>query len=189
MKTYIISLFAIVAFACIATANKHETWTSSVGSTIEGVFIGSADSKHWIASSAGRLFKLSDAQLSQESIKRIETHNEKRRERESMQHIKHTDLMPSEATSENEKLVIALCSSKIPNVNFVDTSISSALASLNEMVDSNLAFQLEGDIQDRVLNIQLRNLHANQILDFMTQQLGLYCRIEGGQIVSRDQHQ
>ena len=188
MKYTIISLITFIAFLCTTFANKHETWKSSVGSTINGVFIGSTDSEHWIASSTGRLFKLSKSALSEESIQRIDELNETKKKRESMQHIKHSDLMPLDHTSVNEKLITTLCSTKIPSVNFEATPISSALESLNEIAGTGITFRLEGEAADRNVNIALRNLYMNQMLDFLTQQVGLYYRVENGEIVIRNQH-
>lgn len=188
MKKISFYLFAAIAIACAVFAGKHETWESSVGSTIEGVFVGSIDSEHWIASNDGKLFKLKENQLSEKSLQRIEELSEKKDGRGAVPHLKHSNLMPSRSTPENEKLITTLCSSKLPSVNFKATPISSALDSLNEIAGSEVSFRLEGDIQDREVNIQLRNLYMNQILDFLTQQVGLYYQVESGEVVIRNQH-
>ncbi|ADE56093.1 hypothetical protein [Coraliomargarita akajimensis] len=187
MKTIIHFLCTLLAISSLAGANKHETWTSSVGSQIEGTYLGSVDSTHWIASSAGQLFKLNESQLSKESIDRIREINETTQRRAAM-HLQQSSLIPAEVSPKDEDLITKLCSTKVPFIKFKSTPIASALESLNEITGAEIPFRIEANAQNREVNMQLRNLYMNQILNFLTQQVGLYYRVESGVLVIRDQH-
>lgn len=172
----------------MAHANQFETWTSAVGSQIEGVYIGSSNSTHWIVSTEGRLYQLSSEQLSDQAVARIREMQAQMERQQRSRGGKGSSLIPITKTPEDERLIVALCSTRIANVQFQAMSIEAVLTDLNEMTEIEMPFRLEEGVQDRVVNIQLRNLYLNQILDFVTQQVGLSYRIDSGVVVVGQLH-
>ena len=176
-------LYALVAISFVEGASKNETWTSSVGSKIDGFYIGTTGLRHWIVCSTGRLFKLKESELSKESIERI--YKIKKQELRDSEYIKRSSLIPLESTHENEVLITTLCSVKVPRISFNGVPVSSALKSLNEIAGTDISFKLEAGVEDQKSDFSVRNLYMIRILDILTQQARSYYRVEDGEIVIR----
>lgn len=174
----------VILFIALNTLHGAEdTWISSVGSQIQGRYLGSTEEKHWIISQSGKLFKLADDQLNNESIEKINDIEEKREKRIAMGE-KISTLVAQDVDSESEQTITELSSLRIPDISFKSVSVESAVRQILDRTDPKIEFKfIDEETQTRTVSIRLRNLDADQILKFIVEQVGLYYEITEGIVI------
>jgi len=188
MKTYLYILL-LLSLGLNILSGAAESWTSSTGSEIEGRYLGTTESKHWIIGVvSGRLFKLSEGQLSEESLKKIEKINEKKKLKESRGQ-RLSVLVSQDMDLKSEDAIIALSTEKISNISFQSVSVESALQTIADKIELDLSFEFTDEsLRTRIVSIQLRNLYVDEVMDHMLHQVGLCYRISDGTITITPNH-
>jgi hypothetical protein len=174
----------VILFIALNTLHGLEdTWTSSSGSQIQGRYLGSTEGKHWIISQNGRLFKLTDDQLNNESIERITGVEDKRKKRISMGE-KISTLVAKDVDSASEQTITELSTLRISDISFESVSVESAVREISDRTDSKIEFKfIDKETRERPVSIRLRNLDADRILEFIVQQASLYYEVTDGIVI------
>lgn len=179
----LLKTFTILFIALNTLHGAEDTWTSSVGSQIEGRYLGSTEDKHWIISQSGKLFKLKDEQLNNESIEKINGIQEKREKRIAMGD-KISTLVAQDVETASEQTITELSSLRIPDISFDSVSVALAVREISDRTDPKIQFKfIDKGTRENKVSIRLRNLDADRILELTLEQVGLYYEISEGIVI------
>lgn len=191
MKTTLTTvLLLLFAAALPAAPSQFETWTSSAGTELSGRYLDKIDGNYWIVDAQGKLYQLSASQLSPESRKLAEEHAAKIAARPpNNRPAIHGPLNETDNTR-SLKTAGLLTATPTTRVSYKDEPVSLMMEQIADQIAAQFPDEprvtyryASPQFEEIKLQITLRSLHTDRVLDFALESVGLYYLIDDGVIV------